>query len=131
MGKMKQTETKWTSKQRDFIEWVATPEELREQRRFGDYADAVKVGRTTLWRWRKIPGFNEAVQEYAKQYLGDALPDALMALKDGARRGNFNHLKLYLEMLGMYTQKSEVKQELEITGGVNLYIPDNGRDKAE
>ena len=123
--------TKWSSKQQQFMEWVATPEDLREHRKLADFADSIGVDRITTWKWRRIPGFNEEIREQAKKHMGSALPEVLETLKNLAMQGNFNHLKLYLEMIGMYTPKQEVNQELEITGGVNLYIPDNGRDKAE
>lgn len=105
---MKPNETRWTSNQRKYIEWVATPEELREQRRLADFAEHIGISRVTLWRWNKIPGFHEAVQEQTKQYLGDALPEVLATLKEMARRGSFPHQKMYLEMLGMYQQRSVV-----------------------
>lgn len=97
--------TLWSTNQRRYIEWVATPEDLRVPRQLGEFADKIHIHRVTLWEWRKIPGFNDEVQKIARQHLGDALPEALQALKHEAKRGNFNHLKLYLEMLGMYVQK--------------------------
>jgi hypothetical protein len=100
-----QQTTQWTTNQRKYIAWVAMPEDLREPRQLGDFAKKIHVHRVTLWEWRKLPGFNDEVQKLARQHLGDALPDALQALKHEAKRGNFNHLKLYLEMLGMYVQK--------------------------
>lgn len=100
--------TKWTRAQRKYIEWVATPEELREHRKLWQYAEAAGVHRTTLWTWRRIPGFNDEVQKYTKQYLGDTLPEALQALKNLAAQGSFPHLKLYLEMLGMYVPKQQI-----------------------
>lgn len=121
--------TEWSAKQRKFMEWVATPEDLREHRSLAAFADSIGVDRVTTWKWRRLPGFNAEIQEQAKLHLSSALPEVLTALKNLAMLGNFNHLKLYLEMIGMYMPKSEVKQEVEITGGVNLYIPDNGRDK--
>lgn len=88
--------------------WVATPVEYRDHRKLGDYAEAVKIDRTTLWRWSLIPGFHDEVQKLTKQFIGDAVPEVLQALKQLARQGNFNHMKLYLEMAGMYTPKQEV-----------------------
>lgn len=105
---MQQGATKWTKAQRGFIEWCATPEDLREIRDVGKYADSLGVARSTLWRWKRLPGWNDEVQHYCKANMGDALPDVLATLKEYARRGSFPHQKMYLEMLGMYTQRTVI-----------------------
>lgn len=126
---MQQDATQWTRNQRRFIEWVATPDELKEHRKVADFAASIGLERTTLWRWRKLPGFNEAVQQHAMQYLGDALPEVLASFKDMARRGNFQHQKTYFEMLGIYTPP---KEQREHTGEIVLRVvydtgsPDTG-----
>lgn len=131
---MQPTATNWTGKQRKFIEWVATPEELREPRKFTDFTEAIGVDRSTLWRWRKLPGFYATVQEQTKKYLADTLPEALQALKNLAAMGSFNHLKLYLEMLGMYTPKSQVDYHVyvqQVVEAAERRAKDEGLDPIE
>lgn len=108
MANRQQKLTRWTGVQRKYMEWLATPEDLRDQRKLHEFAALLGVRRETLWAWRQLPGFNAEVQVYCKQNMGDALPDVLAALKEFARRGSFPHQKMYLEMLGMYTQRTVI-----------------------
>lgn len=108
MGSRQPKVTKWSAQQRKFMEWVATPEDLREHRNLTAFAASIGVDRVTTWKWRRLPGFNAEIQEQAKTHLGSALPEVLTALKNLAMLGNFNHIKLYLEMLGMYNPKATI-----------------------
>ena len=95
----------WTATQREFMLWLAIPRGLSDIRNERAYSKTHTVSRSTLWEWKKLPGFWAEVQEMTTHYLSDAVPDGLQALKAAVRRGSFPHLKLYFEMVGLYVQK--------------------------
>lgn len=91
--------------------WLATPPVLRVPLYQGQFAKQIGVHETTLSDWKKLEGWQEEVDALIRATLGEALPGAVKALKDKAQAGEFQHLKMYLEMMGWYTEKSDNKNE--------------------
>jgi hypothetical protein len=97
----------WTISQRQFMVWLATPVELRDCRTEREYRAKYHIGPNTLIKWRRTPGFWTEVKALTDQYMADAVPEVLATMKNQARLGSFPHQKLYLEMVGLYTPRSE------------------------
>lgn len=93
--------------QRRFMLWLATPSDVREERTLAAYCKAHDITRMSLWRWKKLPGFWQEVRALTAQFMADSVPDVLQSLKRLAKAGSFPHMKLYLEMVGMYVPRSE------------------------
>jgi hypothetical protein len=106
---MPETETKnakeWTARQRVFIEWLAQSSEERIPLTQGALAKQIGVHESTLSDWKRLPGFEDAVKELIMVRFGDVLHDVAYSFKAEAKKGSFNHQKMYFEMMGLYVQK--------------------------
>jgi hypothetical protein len=100
-----QSETIWTVNQRKFMEWVATPSELRMPLTEEKLADELRVGRTTLWRWKQLLGFKEEVNRLITESLSNNYHDVMYSFQREAAKGSFAHQRMYFEMMGLYVQK--------------------------
>lgn len=110
----------WTPNQVRFQEWLALPEVERLPLTQRMLAQELQINEATLSRWRKLPGFEAEVQRIIKENFGDALADVIGAFKSEAKKGSYNHQKLYFEMLGMYTPKQELLGKDGETLTINL-----------
>jgi hypothetical protein len=119
----------WSPNQRRFIEWLATPEHDRMPLNQRALATELGVHPVTLSKWRRHPGFMADVNALVDEHLADDYSDITDALKREARKGSFPHQKLYLELIGKYVQKQEVKHD----GGVRVVVEyvDADNDNAE
>jgi hypothetical protein len=106
---MPQTEPKipkeWTARQRIFMEWLALSSEERIPLTQGALAKEIGVHETTLCDWKKLPGWEDELKARIMARMGDALPDVAYSFKAEAKKGSFNHQKMYFEMMGLYVQK--------------------------
>ncbi len=118
----------WTVKQRRLITWLATPQEERTPLRESSLAEELGVNPATLWRWKQLPGFFAEVNKLVDEHFADDYAAIADSFKREARSGSYQHQKTYFEMIGKFVPK----QQVEVTGGVNVYMPDNQReDKPE
>lgn len=72
----------------------------------------------TLRNWKKkLPGFQEAVAQRARELLSNDLPEIYGALRREAAKGSFQHIRLAFEMAGEYTptERQEVSGEILVT----------------
>src|SRR5690606_36433952 len=90
----------WTATQWKLIEWLATPRFERTPPNQEMLAEDLGVNPATLWRWRKKPGFQEAVNSYAREMLINDLPDIYGAIVREAVKGSYQHARLALELAG-------------------------------
>jgi len=127
----KNTQDNWTATQWKYIVWLATPRFERTPPHQEMLAKDLGVNPATLWRWRKLPGFQEAVNAYAREMIVNKLPEVYGALLREAEKGSYQHIKLALELAGDYqeTTRQEVSGTVHTTAGqVTIYLPDNGRN---
>jgi hypothetical protein len=113
---MTKRDKNWTTNQRKFMEWLATPEYERQPISQGKFAAQIGIDQQTLSRWKRIPGFWTEVNTLVRETLGDAYYEVVDALKREARKGNFQHQKLYFEMIGEYVQK----QAVDVSGSLSI-----------
>jgi hypothetical protein len=95
----------WTNEQIIFQHWLALPKKERKPKTIELFADFLNIGPATLYRWRKLDGFDAEVRKLIKENLHDDLPEIYAALRREAKIGNFQHIKLALELTGDYVQK--------------------------
>lgn len=111
----------FTANQLRFIEWLASTKYERSPATVKHLADELGVTERTLYRWKQLPGFKEAVTQRARELLGDDLPEIYGALRREAMQGSFQHIKLALELSGEYVETT--KQEH--TGSLRIeYVND-------
>jgi hypothetical protein len=105
---------KWTRHQREFQEWLALPKYDRFPPTQQLFAATIGMDNGTLSRWKKLDGWQEAVNEIAQSHLRVAVPEVMGALRREAEKGSFQHIKLFLEMMGMHVDKQESTGDLRI-----------------
>ncbi len=107
--------TEFTTEQRQYLEWVATPKIMRSPKTLELFAKSIGVDRTTLWRWSKMDGFSEQVIQSGRQYLRSEMGEIYSALVKRAVEGDVKAIKLALEVVGEYTPKQEIKGSIGLT----------------
>jgi hypothetical protein len=98
----------WTPNQLRLIEWLATPGDVRTPHTQGELAKEIGVKQETLSRWKSEPGLMETVGETARELLKKDLPEIYGALIREAKDGNFQHIKLALELSEHYVEKKQL-----------------------
>lgn len=87
------------------------------------------VSRKTLWQWRKErPELLEIIAEEREEMIDRAESKLLEIIGEG----DVSAIKYYLSTQGKergYTTRTEqkIEGEVEHSGGVTIYLPDNGR----
>jgi len=112
----------FSSRQRRFIEWMATPRKSRTPRTQIKIAEEIGVNAYTLTRWSKLPEVKEAIIARARELVGDALVEIYASLTSEAISGSFQHIKLVLELTNEYVQKSELDLDAKVSGLPDEYI---------
>lgn len=115
----KENDKDWSANQRRFMEWLSLPSVEREPLTQRAFATALGVGEVTLSRWRKLPGFMAEVHKLITASLGDDYYDVMYSFKQEARKGSYQHQRMYFEMMGAYVEKHEVKGSLQVEGGLS------------
>ena len=96
--------TSWSANQLKFQEWLATPRFDRIPPTQELLAGELGVHEVTLSRWRRLPGFTEAVNALAREALGARLPDVYGALVRRAETGDVPAIRTILELVGELKQ---------------------------
>lgn len=71
------------------------------------------VNTQTLNGWMRDPAFRDYYTRRAEGIFGDVVPEARLALMDNVEKGDFNSIKLALEMTGTYSTKSVSEVNIE------------------
>ena len=108
MADEQRSATNFTPDQQKYLDWVALPKSIRQPKTLTQYARQNSVDRTTLWRWTKVSGFQEAAAAAARDGLKSELPEIFEALAKKAKDGDVPAIKLALEVAGEYTPRQEL-----------------------
>lgn len=95
----------WSEEQRLYMDWQGLPKDKRTPKTEEEFAQQIGVTDRTLRRWKQLPGFWDGVRNEARANLKAAIGRIYGALIQEAESGNFQHIKLALEMLGEHTDK--------------------------
>lgn len=78
----------------------------------GDIADEYKVSRSTIWRWKAFPAFNDYMNSIAKEFQKSHLPDVNHILRDilknGTDRSKLKAIELFYRNQGLFKDVQEV-----------------------
>lgn len=84
-----------------------------------DIAKEYNVNRTTIWRWKAIPAFNEEVnkivKEFQKSHLVDVNNILYQILTEGSEKSKLKAIELYYRNQGLFKDNLEVKENKEYT----------------
>jgi hypothetical protein len=97
---VEQLAKKWSKKQIQFQEWLARPKYARYPPNQELLADEMGVHCVTLSKWKRKPGWVEAVNDLARAGLEQSLPEVYGALIREAEKGSIHHIRTVLELVG-------------------------------
>ena len=99
----------WSIQQKKYQFWLAVPAKDRPKslRTKRQVASALRVSESTLALWESLPGWWLAVHEHAIATLGNDLQEILTTLSERAKQGNVSAIKLALQVLGLFSEKTE------------------------
>lgn len=86
-----------------------------------DIAKEYNIGRTTIWRWKALPAFNEEVnsivKEFQKSHLVDVNRILFEILENGNEKSKLKAIELYYRNQGLFKDNIDVtaKQEDNVT----------------
>ncbi len=90
----------WSRNQKQFQVWLALPKYERFPPTHELLAPEIGVCNATLSRWKKQDGWNEAVNDIARNAVGEHLPEVYGALLREAEKGEIQHIRTVLELTG-------------------------------
>ena len=100
----------WTNNQRRVLDWLALSKYDRFPATQRELAKELGVNEATVSRWiSKMPRY--AVTSAARELLVKEAPEVFYSLTSEAKKGSYQHQKLYLELIGEY------RQGMDITSG--------------
>lgn len=100
----------WSEEQKIIQAWFAMPPADRTPKTQRALAELVGVHEQTISRWKQLPGFADAVTHLARRLLAEDLPAIYGALRDQAKQGSFQHIKLALELAGEMRSQGDDEQ---------------------
>ena len=99
-----------------FAEWLVVPKNMREPKTQKELASVLNVQPETMSRWKKDQEFQDLVFEKARVRLEVELPDIMQVIVDKAKAGNFQFVKLVLELTNKHIDKITVRPEVPVIG---------------
>lgn len=101
---------KWSTKQRRFIQWLVLLKEDRDPNTQAELALELNLRQQTLSRWKRLPGFWNAVEEEAIRRLVQRTSLVLEMIGKKAESGDYRFAKLLLEI----NEKNKQRQAEDI-----------------
>jgi len=101
--------TKWTADQENYMEWLVLPVQLRNPKTKTEYAEHLKISRTTLWNWENLSGFDDERRQRIKIKARENTPDVIEVLKNKALSGDVQAMRLYFEWVEGIDSKLKVE----------------------
>ena len=93
-----------------FVNWKATPRQLREFETQKEFAKAIGVSEDTLTDWKKHPQFDALVRQNINGWLVDRIPDVIGGLYEKAvAKRNAKDVEAFLRLAGMEVNKTNNK----------------------
>ncbi|KRG11547.1 hypothetical protein ACA29_17060 [Lederbergia galactosidilytica] len=88
---------------------------------YEEVAEKVGVARSTLYEWKKLDAFNEAIKREVVRNTIDRMPEVLESVPDHIiRNGNAAMLRTYLQMHDLLSDKLEIDNKSSVEGTSDL-----------
>ncbi len=107
-------QTPWTADQQKFQQWLALPRSMRAPGLQQELAIQIGVHESTLCRWKKLPGFQDAVNVIMKDELLLHVPDVLEALVQQAKAGRIEAIRDLLAISGFYNHARDAALSVHV-----------------
>jgi hypothetical protein len=88
----------WTADQIALQAWLALPSAVRAPRSHAALAAQLGIHEITLYKWKRLPGFAEAVYALAREELKAELVPVLHAQVAQAKKGSLPHAQWLFEL---------------------------------
>jgi hypothetical protein len=115
-----QTRKEWVvpAPQAEYIEWLLTPEWLREPRLAREMFEKLGVHTQTAYKWRKDKRFQDALKKRADELNADVATtqEVLNAVQSAAKNGDMKAASIWLQYRGELTQKTQVEVVDDLRG---------------
>jgi hypothetical protein len=102
---------RWSKPQLEFLHWLAMPKEIRDVETIDQVAQRLGVDQSTLYRWKKLPGWKEAYRKASAKLQLDLDPEIRKAAIV-----NMLQTKGWQERIGYDRYQKEGLLYLESTG---------------
>jgi hypothetical protein len=96
----------WNEQQQVYISWLALPRANRPTQ-LQELAKQLGVAKSTLHKWRHLPGFMDAVFDKVRQHLDESMAAIMKALADKAEAGDVGAIRLCLVVTGRLEEGRE------------------------
>jgi hypothetical protein len=121
-----QKATMFTPDQENYIEWLTLPDALRNPRTKTEYAERLKINRSTLWRWEQLSGFDDERKNKLRSWLKESTPQIVETLKNKAISGDIQAIKIFLEWVEGLENKLRVSASEPV---IVKFVRENGNNK--
>lgn len=108
-----------TGKQLDWIRIITDPTDMRS---LTAKMKDVGITKADVTKWNMNKFYAQVLYEQSNRSFGSARFGVLRQLQIEAMSGNITAIKMYLEMTGDYSQKSEVNVNVEVHGIINTVV---------
>lgn len=82
-----------------------------------DIAKEYNISRSTIWRWKALPAFNDEVnrivKEYQKSHLVDVNGILMDILLNGSEKSKLKAIELYYRNQGLFKDTMEITEKQE------------------
>ncbi|WP_338433198.1 phBC6A51 family helix-turn-helix protein [Clostridium tyrobutyricum] len=88
-----------------------------------DIAKEYGINRSTIWRWKSLPAFENEVSKSVKDFQKSHLPEVhstlIKILRNGSDKDKLKAIELYYKNQGLLRDKQEIVQKQEVTVNVD------------
>ncbi|MPN05218.1 hypothetical protein SDC9_152468 [bioreactor metagenome] len=88
-----------------------------------EIAKEYNVNRSTIWRWKALPAFNEEVnrivREYQKSHLVDVNNILIQILQEGSEKSKLKAIELYYRNQGLFKDNLQVTETQEVNVSID------------
>jgi hypothetical protein len=98
-----------------FVEWLATPETLRQPKTARSFAEENQISERTLYRWRNSDEIQKRVRQLVNSSARARYGDVVNAIVDTAVGGDVGAQKLYLQQFIPESRKEDPQGQFNQT----------------
>lgn len=99
----------WTTEQRQFMLWLATPKEERAIKTQGGWAKKHGFAQESVSRWKNLPGFMEEVDRYRMRWLDRNMTELMASAVKHVHGGNDRFFKILMELYKDVFNKRQIE----------------------
>lgn len=125
--------SRWTEQQKNYQMWLGIPQDMRPDGLVSvdDFAREARLSADVLSLWETLPGFWDSVYERGRSVIGRSMADIMATMRDKATGGSVQAAKLCLALMGISTEKLDVRHSMDSDQLMLILDPDAARELEE